>query len=564
MAGASALAEGPEGEVWIGTPRGLSRHHQGRLSTWIATGAPGRRPASEGAPSGGPRVGGGPRRNPLEPSLASFALTPPALALWLGGVCTTWTRGEYEVDGCIHWLTGGPFTRLYEELGIFPEVETRILEHFVEIRDVASGLDVSLTRDLEALVEDLTKDAPDDAHELWRLVTAARHIRDLDPGLDRPAELSTLRDSLGQLWELRRDASELLHFRGSIGEWAEAHLKSERVRRFFTSFLPPEAPALFLAMQLGYLERGYLSRPVGGTAAFRDALVATYRRLGGETRLHATVDEVLVSNDRACGVRLDDGTRIDGDVVISTSSAPETVLRFLGGRYGAKDTERRLAHWKLFEPIVLVSFGVALPLTELPAMLQLQGLPPVRIGGRTIDRVYLRICNDDPCYAPAGHTVVQAMIETDYDYWASLGSEYAAEKDRVAAALRELLEPFVPGLGAAVRMTDVATPLTFWRAARSWRGAYEGWIPSKEALFGHIDKTLPGLAGFYMAGQWVEPGGGVPSAVLSGRQVIQLVCHAEGRTSWRAAPAPTRQAFTTPDPSPALGRPKILDARTPV
>jgi phytoene dehydrogenase-like protein len=32
-----------------------------------------------------------------------------------------------------------------------------------------------------------------------------------------------------------------------------------------------------------------------------------------------------------------------------------------------------------------------------------------------------------------------------------------------------------------------------------------------------------------MAGQWVEPGGGVPTAIISGRQVIQLVCHDEGR-----------------------------------
>jgi phytoene dehydrogenase-like protein len=75
----------------------------------------------------------------------------------------------------------------------------------------------------------------------------------------------------------------------------------------------------------------------------------------------------------------------------------------------------------------------------------------------------------------------------------------------------------------------VVTPLTFWNLARSWRGAYEGWMPSAEAFFGHVQKTLDGLAGFYLAGQWVEPGGGVPTALLSGRQVAQLVCAAEER-----------------------------------
>jgi phytoene dehydrogenase-like protein len=48
-------------------------------------------------------------------------------------------------------------------------------------------------------------------------------------------------------------------------------------------------------------------------------------------------------------------------------------------------------------------------------------------------------------------------------------------------------------------------------------------------MFQHVQKTLPGLDHFYMAGQWVEPGGGVPMAIQSGRQVVQLMCEAAGR-----------------------------------
>jgi phytoene dehydrogenase-like protein len=39
-----------------------------------------------------------------------------------------------------------------------------------------------------------------------------------------------------------------------------------------------------------------------------------------------------------------------------------------------------------------------------------------------------------------------------------------------------------------------------------------------------IDKTLPGLKNFYMIGQWVEPGGGLPPAIMSGRNVAQIIC----------------------------------------
>jgi len=43
-----------------------------------------------------------------------------------------------------------------------------------------------------------------------------------------------------------------------------------------------------------------------------------------------------------------------------------------------------------------------------------------------------------------------------------------------------------------------------------------------------MSKTLPGLENFYMAGQWVEPGGGVPTAAMSGRNVIRQICKQDG------------------------------------
>ena len=46
-----------------------------------------------------------------------------------------------------------------------------------------------------------------------------------------------------------------------------------------------------------------------------------------------------------------------------------------------------------------------------------------------------------------------------------------------------------------------------------------------------LEKTLPGLHNFFMAGQWVEPGGSVPIVAMSGQNPIQMICHEEGRRS---------------------------------
>jgi phytoene dehydrogenase-like protein len=205
-------------------------------------------------------------------------------------------------------------------------------------------------------------------------------------------------------------------------------------------------------------------------------------------------------------------------------------LRLLGGRFAAEHLHSRLHRWKLFDPIVIASWGVSNPMSDQPPMLLVDGVGPTEIAGRQQDGLYLRIYNDDPAFAPPGHTVVQLMCPSDYDWWAKRGGNYHDTKAEVAAQALELTAKHMPGLAGAVEMTDIATPLTFWRAARSWRGAFEGWIPSSDDYTVHIPKTLPRLDNFYMAGQWVEPGGGVPTSLMSGRQLVQILCDAQGRT----------------------------------
>lgn len=449
--------------------------------------------------------------------------------LALGGVCAAWKRGPYTIDGCIHWLTGGAFLRVYEELGVLERLRLRPIGHLSTLRDLKHGVEVELTADLGKWVSSLEALSPADGEELRRIVQGARVVAGMAPPLGKPQELWTLRDGLRSFWEMREDLSTVMHFRKPMPEYLRAHVVSSKVANAISAIVPDEAPALVLLMMLGYLEKGWLSRPEGGTAAFRDALVASYTELGGESRTHATVDEVVVKNGRAAGARLTDGTLVEADAVICTASSPETIFRLLGGRYGAPELRRRMERWKMFTPIVLASYGVATPLEGVPQLLHIEDTDPIEVGGHSSDRLYLRICSDDPSLAPRGHSVVQALVPTNYDWWATRGSNYAAEKDLVGERLLAVIDRHLPGVKAACRVIDVATPLTFWNMARSWRGAFEGWMPNAEALFGHVSKKLEGLEGFYMAGQWVEPGGGVPTACASGRSAVQILCAEQHR-----------------------------------
>ena len=44
-----------------------------------------------------------------------------------------------------------------------------------------------------------------------------------------------------------------------------------------------------------------------------------------------------------------------------------------------------------------------------------------------------------------------------------------------------------------------------------------------------IPHQLEGLDHFYLCGHWVAVGGGLPTVLLSGRDVAQLICHNDGQ-----------------------------------
>lgn len=47
-------------------------------------------------------------------------------------------------------------------------------------------------------------------------------------------------------------------------------------------------------------------------------------------------------------------------------------------------------------------------------------------------------------------------------------------------------------------------------------------IKNEEGI--RLHKSLPGLDSLHMAGQWVEVGGGLPAAAMSGLNLIQIIC----------------------------------------
>ena len=93
------------------------------------------------------------------------------------------------------------------------------------------------------------------------------------------------------------------------------------------------------------------------------------------------------------------------------------------------------------------------------------------------------------------------------------------------------LEQRFPGITPLVEVTDVATPLTLERYTGNWKGSFEGWLITPDnagVLMKPMRQTLPALKNFYVCGQWVEPGGGLLTSIMSGRRLMKAICREDG------------------------------------
>jgi phytoene dehydrogenase-like protein len=96
-------------------------------------------------------------------------------------------------------------------------------------------------------------------------------------------------------------------------------------------------------------------------------------------------------------------------------------------------------------------------------------------------------------------------------------------RQQLADAVAEALDRRIPGFKEAIEVTDVATPASYVHLANLYKASFEGFEPTPKALTTNIRKTLPGVKHLVLCGQWTVAGGGICTAVQSGKEAAQLV-----------------------------------------
>jgi phytoene dehydrogenase-like protein len=215
--------------------------------------------------------------------------------------------------------------------------------------------------------------------------------------------------------------------------------------------------------------------------------------------------------------------------VVSCADGHATIFEMLGGRYVNKRILEAYRQWNIFHPLIQVSLGINRIFPDAPHAVSLPFPQPLKAGDvRRQDRFEVTVFGPDYSYCPAGRTVMIARFSSHYEHWTRLKNErpadYRKAKKELIDEIVGILDQRFPGVARHVEQADLATPATYEHWTGNWQGSYQGWLPTPQILGRRLPYTLPGLKNFYMAGQWVETGGGLPPCALSGRYVTQLIC----------------------------------------
>ncbi len=452
-----------------------------------------------------------------------------------GGVCTGWVRNGYTFDGCLHWLTGSastsPLYRMWQELGAIQGKKVTNHEAFCHVV-TPSGRRLILWSNMDRLFEELKAIGPEDAPLLEQLKADAGTLGLMKMQLGAPRPVSLFK-KMQMLRKYKPVISVFRRYAGMDVESLTARFKSPGLREVFPLIIPLEDfPALYVLSLFQGLDANEAGWPEGGSLALAKSIEKRYRELGGILRLGARVAQIVVENDRAVGVRLEDGSEHRADLVISAADGRATLFGLLKGKYLTPALRKLYETLPLYKPLMQVSFGVRRDLSAEPRLITYGFAPPARFGQTEAPFVFLNNYSFDPTMAPAGCSTVSVCFWSSFDCWQKLYQDrlrYHEEKKRVREDATRWLESIYPGIGVDIEVVDVATPMTTARYTGNYRASYEGWRPTPRTIQTRIPTTLPRLKGFSMVGQWTRPFAGLPTVAMDGRNAVEVLCHQDGK-----------------------------------
>lgn len=466
-----------------------------------------------------------------------------------GGLCTSWHKNGYTIDGCVHWIlgsdTGSSFNKMWTEILDMKKIEfvnhdVRIEVEVKNTKDKHGSNVFKLYTNLDRLHAYLLDLSPEDKKPIDELIKSMRVMQkfDLPPIMDELPFFQSLIRGI----KMTRYVEFLYWFlklKNETNYTFAKKLKSPFLRESFELLYDGnEVNILVVTMPLSCFDKKSAGYPVGGSLEFAKKTEQSYLALGGKIHYKTPVKKILVEGDKAVGLLVRNDVKHYADIILSASDWHFTVFDLLDGKYVNKQMLelRDLKKLEVFYSVVHLGFGIADEFKDQPHFSRFPLKEDLILpDGTKYDRLEVHIYNYDKTMAPAGKSsVIVSFYTKNGDWWLDLRKndrpKYREVKKEFTQKIIDLLDARLGGIKDKLEMSDMATPATVFRYTNNWKGSTQGWLPGKNLLApSPVGFTMPGLNNFYFSSHWNQPGGGLPITIKTGRDVTKVICKAVGK-----------------------------------
>lgn len=458
----------------------------------------------------------------------------------LGGLTHSFSRDGFTWDVGVHYLSSmAPNDHMRKRLDSVCDtpMEFVSLGAVYDYLHIGNAEPLALSRPYEAQERDLNDRFPDETEAIEAWTIALREGRE---ALISTFAARALPESAGDMLDDAGRAAVDKYCRPTTNEFIAGLTDNAELAAAMTAQWgdhggrPSKASLGMHAMIAGaYLISGSWY-PAGGAAAYAEHIIPAVTKRGGQARGGVCVEEVLIEDGKAVGIRTSDGEEIRAKAVVSNIGARETVDKLLPQSAGHEDWQAKIrslpssiAHFNVF--LGFEGDIEAAGATKANHWLFPDGetdvvwtdAPDTAPPQMTVGFGSLKNPSHDP--GPEQKHTGQLIVWADWATvakWADKnpgerGDDYAEFKRRAEDTLMTMFAEHFPDLAKMVVYKELSTPLSTVSFTGHREGAFYGLDVTPDRVFcGGLRAATP-IPGLFLSGQDVcSPG--IPGALMGG------------------------------------------------
>jgi phytoene desaturase len=289
-----------------------------------------------------------------------------------------------------------------------------------------------------------------------------------------------------------------------------------------------------------YIEHAHgILHPTGGLSRISDRMAEVARRHGALLRMQTPVEQVLVRDRLAVGVRLAGGEVVEADEVVINADFGHAATHLFAPGVLRKYTPERLSRMQFSCSTFMLYLGLDTTYDHLPhhtiffAKNYRDNVNRIFGGRELTDDLSFYVRNPggaDPTLAPAGCSALYVLVPVPNLRGAI---DWSARRDAYREMTLQTLETRagLSGIRGHIRAEHVITPRDWQETYRVHEGATFNLAHTvNQMLYFRPRNRFEEVGNCYLVGGGTHPGSGLPTIYESGRISANLISQKYGAT----------------------------------